>query len=1067
MDIVDKIARTLLIVDDSPEDITLYRRYLACDLDYDYTVLEARSEQQGWALWQQHLPDAVLLDYRMPRLTGLEFLAQLPPSPHQRCPVIIVTGQGNEAIAVQAMKAGVQDYLIKGQITPEGLQLAINSAIEIAQLRAQLSQRIEREQIVSQITQKIHQTLDLEEILQTTVSEVRQFLKTDRVLIFRLQANGWGTVQTESVGEGWTPLLSKSYQDPCHVELLDKLQVQANLVVPILRGETLWGLLVVHHCSHPRQWQPLEVSLLKELALHAGIALHQAELYQQAQAELFERKLAEKTLRESEEFKKRMLDSTPDCIKVLDLDGRLLYMNKNGMKAMEIEDFADFLNTEWFCFWEDEYRQMAEGAFAAAKAGETGMFSGYCPTAKGTPKWWEVIVSPIWDAAGQVERIMSLSRDVSDRIQADQRIQESEARLALAYQATQSGLWDWDIARDRAYISSEYCALFGLDHSTSEINYEQWLSHLHPNDRDYAKEVHRAVLANQQTYFEYDYRIMHPAGIRWISTKGQAFFNEKGHAVRMVGNVQDITERKQIEEALRENESLLRLALESAHAGTWDWNLATGNVIGSPETYELFGLDPTQGNLRYEDCIKAIHPDDRDRVHFEASQAAQQLSPEYRSEFRVIQAGQNIRWLLGQGSVSLDESGNPYKLSGINLDITERKQIEAQQQILLQREQAAREDAENANRVKDEFLAVVSHELRTPLNPILGWSQLLRRGQLNAQKTDYALDTIVRNAKIQAQLVDDLLDVSRILRGKLSLKKALIDPVVVIQTALETVRLSAEAKSIKMQTHLNWTEGKILGDDGRLQQIIWNLASNAIKFTPAGGCVDIRLQRLDDQAEITISDTGKGIPAEFLPYVFDRFWQQDAATTRQFGGLGLGLAIVKSLVDLHGGTVSADSAGEGAGTTFTVRLPLRLKSPVVSPAVQPVKQSLDLTGVQILVVDDNADTRDIVSCLLEQVGATVIALASAREALAMLKQSSLDVLISDIGMPDIDGYLFMRQVRALSVEQGGQVRAIALTAYAGEIDYQQAMASGFQKHLTKPVDPDTLVEAISQLIHSQ
>ncbi|MGF1537612.1 MAG: GAF domain-containing protein [Elainellaceae cyanobacterium] len=331
-------TRTVLLIDDSPEDRELYRRYLKRDLDYAYTVIEAGMGEQGLALWQQHQPDVILLDYRLPDLDGLEFLARLECLPQMPyfCspqkpvfPVIMITGQGSEAIAVRAMKAGAQDYLVKGRITPEGLHLAVNSAISTVQLRAQLQQRIERERLVSEITRKVHQTLDLDSILQTTVTEVRQFLQTDRVLLFRLYDGGQGTVVTESVGVGWAPTLKQDFYDPClseaHVEpyrqgqitlkpdiydgsidlchrnLLENLQVRANLVVPILQSGHLWGMLIAHHCAGPRQWQPIEVDLLKDIAAQVGIALQQAELFQQAQTEIAERKRIEAYLRESEE----------------------------------------------------------------------------------------------------------------------------------------------------------------------------------------------------------------------------------------------------------------------------------------------------------------------------------------------------------------------------------------------------------------------------------------------------------------------------------------------------------------------------------------------------------------------------------------------------------------------------------------------------------------------------------------------------------------------------------------------------------------------------------------------
>jgi PAS domain S-box-containing protein len=376
---------------------------------------------------------------------------------------------------------------------------------------------------------------------------------------------------------------------------------------------------------------------------------------------------------------------------------------------------------------------------------------------------------------------------------------------------------------------------------------------------------------------------------------------------------------------------------------------------------------------------------------------------------------------------------------------------------------------QQANRIKDEFLAVLSHELRSPLNPILGWSKLLQNGKLDTAKTKQALATIERNAKLQSELIEDLLDVSRILQGKLRLNTGSVDLATIIRGAIETVRLAAEAKAITVKT-LTLNNCYVLGDATRLQQVVWNLLSNAVKFTPGGGRVDVCLEPLENQAQITIRDNGKGIAPEFLPFVFDYFRQEDGATTRKFGGLGLGLAIVRQIVELHGGTVKAESAGDEQGATFTVRLPL-LKSRESgaggkenhTAALLPTTQS-PLTGLQILVVDDDTDTREFQAFVLEESGATVTAVSSGLEALQVLEQLIPDVLVSDVGMAEMDGYMLIQQIRSRPPEQGGKILAIALTAYAGEFDRQKAIKSGFQAHITKPVEPERLIEAIVSLL---
>ncbi|MEG4857511.1 chemotaxis protein CheB [Microcoleus sp. K1-B6] len=408
-------------------------------------------------------------------------------------------------------------------------------------------------------------------------------------------------------------------------------------------------------------------------------------------------------------------------------------------------------------------------------------------------------------------------------------------------------------------------------------------------------------------------------------------------------------------------------------------------------------------------------------------------------------------------------------------DITQRKQFETVRSQLLLQEQFARHQAETANRSKDEFLANLSHELRNPLTPILGWSQILRSGKLKEAAVTKALEVIERSARAQSQLIEDILDISRITSGKLQLCICPIDLRLVVQAALEGVQLSAEAKNIQIVSQLIPTT--VLGDINRLQQVVWNLLSNSIKFTPAGGRVEIMLSTIKNHAQLRVSDTGKGIDAQFLPYIFDRFHQGDSSSVKENQGLGLGLAIVRHLVELHGGTVQAESPGEEQGTTMTVKLPLRSLPPELTSAIDlkstalvgPLNASSDrvpsLEGLHILAVDDQIDTRDFLQFVLEGYGAEVLAVASARSAIAALTENPAryDVLISDIGMPEEDGYFLIREVRALAAEAGGEIPAAALTAYAGDKERERAIEAGFQRHITKPVQPIQLALMVANL----
>ena len=414
------------------------------------------------------------------------------------------------------------------------------------------------------------------------------------------------------------------------------------------------------------------------------------------------------------------------------------------------------------------------------------------------------------------------------------------------------------------------------------------------------------------------------------------------------------------------------------------------------------------------------------------------------------------------------EAGPP-EFTGYLRDISQRKQSEQERERLLESERHARSEAERASRLKDEFLATVSHELRTPLNAILGYTHLLGTGKLLGEEVPQALNVIERSAKVQAQLVGDILDMSRVVSGKLHLDIQSVDLSKVIDAALETVRPAADAKGIGLVKITEPGVELVNGDPARLQQVIWNLLSNAIKFTPGHGRVEVFLRRADGHVEIAVSDTGEGIAPEFLPFLFDRFRQADASSTRRHGGLGLGLSIVKSLVENHGGTVRAASPGLGKGATFTVSLPvsavqasqprhIHFPSQDSSARAHPA-----LTGVAVLVVDDDADTREIVSRLLKDCGATVIPTACAREALSALDLKRVDVVLSDIGMSEMDGYELIRQIRARAPDRGGTLPAAALTAFARSEDRTRALMAGYQTHVAKPVEPIELVYVVASL----
>ncbi len=514
---------------------------------------------------------------------------------------------------------------------------------------------------------------------------------------------------------------------------------------------------------------------------------------------------------------------------------------------------------------------------------------------------------------------------------------------------------------------------------------------------------------------------------------------------------------------LKESEERWQLALLGSNDGIWDWNIKTNTVFFSQRWKAMLGCEDEEIANNFDEWAKRVHPDDLAWVQQAINDHLVKKTQSYNIEHRLLCKDGSYKWILSRGRGLWDQEGNPMRVVGSHTDISDRKQME-----VTLRQQA--EYLADANRLKDEFLGIISHELRTPLNAIVGWIDLLRTRRLDSKMTDTALETIERNTKALHHLIEDILEVSRTIQGKLRLTVTAVNLAEIIAASLATVQIAADAKKIQLHANIDSTVSLIMGDADRLQQVIYNLLSNAVKFTPSGGSVEVQLASVADHIEIKVSDTGIGIKPEFIPYVFDRFRQADSTSTRYYGGLGIGLAIVRHLVELHGGTVNVESKGENRGTTFTVHFPLttaadqngRIKEE--SPSSTPVNTNgQSLAGLQILVVDDDQDNRDLLMFALSQYGAQVRDAASAEEALITLTQYSPDVLVSDIGMPDLDGYALIRQIKDGEVQRGRKLPAVALTGYAKESDRAKALAAGFDYHLSKPVEIDELVTIVSQL----
>ena len=590
---------------------------------------------------------------------------------------------------------------------------------------------------------------------------------------------------------------------------------------------------------------------------------------------------------------------------------------------------------------------------------------------------------------------------------------------------------------------------------------------LFPPDRIPEEEIILGRMRRGERVEHYETQRVRKDGMRIdVSLTVSPVKDSEGRIIGAAKIARDITDRARAAQAIKDSEVRLRAVVETtpecvlivAPDGRLEFmnHAGIGMIDGESET-------DVQGVCVF-DLIASKHRDSWIERHDRVC-AGERLS----WEFEMVGVKGSRRWMETH-AVPLSLPDGRVAHLAVARDITAQRQYEVEREELLESERTARAEAERASQLKDEFLATLSHELRTPLSAILGWSQLLATGGMSAADVAQGLEAIERNARAQTQLIEDLLDMSRIISGKVRLDVQWTDLASVVNAAVDSVRPAADAKEILLRKILDPGAGPVNGDPTRLQQVVWNLLSNAIKFTPKGGKVDVLLQRVDSHLEILVHDSGIGIKPEFLPMVFERFRQGDSSTTRYHSGLGLGLSIVKSLVEMHGGTVRARSGGEGQGATFIVNLPLapiRNSEDREHPAT-PKASTLDLSqlslkDVKVLVVDDEPDARALISRVLTQCSADVVSAATATDGLHELRRFRPDVVVSDIGMPEMDGYQFMREVRKLSPSQGGKTPAIALTAFARSQDRTKAMIAGYTVHISKPIEPQELAATVGSL----
>jgi PAS domain S-box-containing protein len=741
----------------------------------------------------------------------------------------------------------------------------------------------------------------------------------------------------------------------------------------------------------------------------------------------------------------------------------------------------------------------------------------------GTVGWLSSRAVPLLDGHGEITEWLGAATDITERKAAEEALQSLSADLQRQTRlfeqissATPDFIYTFDLNGRFLYANRYLLEVWGrsfedaIGKNLYELGYPQWHADMH------MRELQQVIQTRQPIKGEVSF-----TGGSGISGIYEYIFvpvlNEAGEVELIAGTTRDVTDRRRAEQLLRaQNEALQRVVSgaplnEALHAlaqvvddqadqrvaatimlhDVRDGTLRTGAAPSLPASFltAIDGIHVAPGVATCADAVarnEVVYTIDIANAPSWKGLAHAPLALGLKAAWSMPIRGQD--GVLGAFTTYFRECRKPTAheqqlvegLSRLAALAIERRQAEAAREKLLFSERWARGEAERASRAKDEFLATLSHELRTPLNAILGWSQILMQPGRTEDDVIQGVRVIERNARSQAQIIEDLLDMSRIVSGNVRLDVQRLELAPHIRAAIDSVRPAAEAKQLRLHAVLDPLAGPVRGDPVRLQQIVWNLLMNAVKFTPKGGRIQVLLERVNSHLELSVSDNGEGIEPAFLPFVFDRFRQADASTTRRHGGLGLGLALVKQLVELHGGTVRAKSSGLGQGSTFTVMLPVMPVQSDDTPQIDHRRHpaadrdssdaenqvpGADIGGAKVLVVDDEPDTLDVIRRLLESRRATVILASSAEEALRKLRQERPDVLVSDIGMPGEDGYGLIRRVRQLSPDAGGDTPAVALTAYARAEDRVQAILAGFQHHVAKPVQPAELIAMVASLVH--
>jgi PAS domain S-box-containing protein len=1058
-----KAVCKVLIVDDSPEDRADLRRMLLLGSErrYQFSEAETGAACLHACFESGDLPDCVILDYQLPDYDTQDLMLMLGGLESPCCPVLVVTGSLGRIITGTILSYGAQDFISKNWINPESLTRAVENSIE----RYWLNQE-----------------------LKTSHKRLKAFVENSALIAWMKDEKGRYIYLSENFEKRYKVQL-EDWRGKTDFELWPQQMAQkfSSDDLKVLSG--ICALETVEEALNPdgsSSWWLTSKFPFRDQAgqmFVGGMAV-----------DITERKQAELALQESEEFNRSILNNSADCIKVIDLEGNLILMNAPGLCAMEIDDFAPYIGKPWASLWPCLEVKEIEDALLTARLGGIGRFQGFCQTAKGTPKWWDVVVTAALGPVGQPKRFISISRDITERKQAEEALQASAA--ADAYRVRLS-----DALRplsDPAQMQGEAARVLGEHLLASRVHYAEVINEGETGvvQMDYRNGVASAVgsylLDNYGPTVMTEIRGGRTLVIQNVAEDSRLTREEKALTTDLdigayilvplvkdmvlVGllavhqdkprdwskpelalieetaqRVWDALQRGAIEKKLRSNEERLNAIVHQAKAGLAEKDLSGRFILVNEQFCQLLGRSREELlSLSWQDIT---HPDDiteNDRQF----QACVCEGKDFNTEKRYLRPDGNIIWVHNNMSLLQNDKGQPKSVVTVSFDIGERREIEAKL-----REKT--DLLEEASRQKDEFLAMLGHELRNPLTPISNVAQLLHSHTLDGPALAKASEVLVRNVGHISHLVDDLLDVSRITRGLIKLKLERVELVKLLKDSAESIQNILKSKQQALNFDLPAQPVYVDGDPVRLAQVFSNLLINAAKYTQDGGCIELITHVEGPSVIVRFRDNGIGIEPNLLPHIFELFTQGKRGLDRSEGGLGLGLTLVNKLVNLHGGQVTAFSQGLNQGSEFVVKLPLAIDNSLqAEPAhsfglIKKTEQDF-----RVLMIDDNEDVLDSISLWLEMEGHQVETASDGKKGISVAQSFAPDLVLLDIGLPEMDGYQIAKMLRELPGSQGAMI--VALSGYSPGQSGHNTEASDFDHYLLKPPKLTELKNLISK-----